>query len=86
MWNPSIFDNEVDDDEQWFDAQPDLIDNESLFDDLGNYRHRVVCHASILNSELEQRIIPTDTLMYKVNERVVKPQAPNCTELIPKFG
>jgi hypothetical protein len=74
MWNPSILDNKIDDDDQWFDAQFDIIDNESLFDEFGNYRHRVVCHASIVDSELDHRIIPTNTLMYEVHEHVVKPE------------
>jgi hypothetical protein len=70
-WNPSILDNELDNDEQWFDTISDLPDNESLFDECGNYRHRDVCHAQIINDDLDNRIIPTSTLMYEVHERVI---------------
>jgi hypothetical protein len=70
-------DNKIDEDEQWYDAQSDLYNNESLFHQFRNYRHRAVCHADIVDTQLENRIIPMETLRYEVQERVVKPQEPN---------
>jgi hypothetical protein len=48
-WNPSVLDNDLDGDEQWFDAQSDMQNDsiDLLFDEFGNYRHRVVCNGNI---------------------------------------
>ena len=47
-WDPSVLDHTITDDEQWYDAVTELEadPNTNLFDELGNYRHRVtVQHA-----------------------------------------
>jgi hypothetical protein len=43
-WNPSVLDNDLDDDENWYDALSDLPDDPTnqLFDQFGNYRHRTI--------------------------------------------
>jgi hypothetical protein len=52
VWEPSILDHDPTEDEQWFDAVADLEADPrtNLFDEFGDYRHRVtVQHASFLN-------------------------------------
>ena len=43
-WDPTVFDHQVDDPEEWFDAVSTLEEDPgtSLFDEFGNCRHRVV--------------------------------------------
>ena len=39
-WDPSIFDHNIDNIEEWFDALPDLCNDptSSLFDEFGDYK------------------------------------------------
>jgi hypothetical protein len=50
-WNPSLYDNDVDDMEQFYDASADVIHHDN-FDQYGEYRHRTVAnHATIPDEE-----------------------------------
>ena len=49
-WDPSQLDHNLNDDEQWFDAISELQDDSlnSLFDEFGNYRKRVLVNESTI--------------------------------------
>jgi hypothetical protein len=60
---------------------------DSLFDEFGNYRQRViVSEAQVTRHDLEDHLLPTDGLYYQAHERQVKHKEPNYEELKPKFG
>ena len=61
-WYLSVLDNDIDDNENWFDVVPDFTDDGSnpLFDLQGNYRHRHVVHHIDINSpHLQDGVLPT---------------------------
>ena len=47
-WDPSVFDNNLDDDDEWFDAVSDLQNDPTtnLFYEFGNYRKRHIVNES----------------------------------------
>ena len=61
-WDPSIFDHEFDDDEEWYDA---VMEQGDLFDNVGDYRHRKGIVAA------EHISAPTDRLQGYVDEGTV---------------
>ena len=61
-WDPAIFDHEVDDDDEWYDA---VMNHGDLFDDVGNYHHRQGVVAA------EHISAPTDSLQSYVDEGTV---------------
>ena len=73
-WNPSVLDNDLDDDENWYDALSDLPDDPTnqLFDQFGNYRHRTIINKHAITPHLlENHLLPTHDLLYEVHERSV---------------
>ena len=95
-WDPSVLDNEIDDNEHWFDAVSDFTDGDSnqLFDLQGNYRHRHVVHRIDINSpHLEDGILPTCPQFFDVydaeitnTERDITPKEPKYSSYIPNFA
>ena len=85
-WDPSVLDNDIDDNENWFDLVSDFTDNisNSLFDLQGNYRHRHVVHHIDINSpHLWDGLLPIcpqvfDAYDAKINdtERKITPTEP----------
>lgn len=70
-WDPSIFDNIIDNDDEWFDALSDLPDNvpEPLFDLQGNYRRRHTVHyVNIDSPELQDGLLPSNPSLYTIHE------------------
>ena len=75
-WNPSILDNTIDDNEEWFDALSDFPNDtpDSLFDLQGNYRHQHVVHYININSiELENGVLPNNPDCIEVYEGDITP-------------
>jgi hypothetical protein len=65
-WDPSIIDNEIDDDETWYDAQTDIPDGSTgaLFDKYGEYRKStVVTHTLLSDYQLDHHKIPIDAMI-----------------------
>jgi hypothetical protein len=86
---PIITDDDIDEDDVWYDAMSDMPDKQadSLFDEFGNYRRRViVSEAQVTRHDLEDHLLPTDGLYYQAHERQVKHKEPNYEKLNPKFG
>jgi hypothetical protein len=81
-WHPSVLDNDLDDDKDWYDALSDLPDDPTnqLFDQFGNYRQRTVVNRHIITpSLLKNHILPTRDFLYQVPERKVQPSTINYT-------
>jgi hypothetical protein len=79
-WNPSILDNDLDDDDDWFEALSEIPDDPTnqLFDQYGNYPKRTIVNQhAITPSILENYILPTHELLYQVHERKVAPVIPD---------
>ena len=77
-WDPSVLDNEIDDDENWFDVVSDFTDANSnqLFDLWGNYRHRHTVHCIDINSpHLEDGILPTCPQLFDVYDAEITKQS-----------
>ena len=52
-WDPSLYDNVVDDIEAFHDPTVDVIDHDNPFDAYGEYRHRTVATHSLVDGEEE---------------------------------
>jgi len=68
-WDPSVLDHAIDDDDQWFDAVSDILDDPTtrLFDEFGDYRASTIVNNLTLDTKfLEDEIITTDTILYQV--------------------
>ncbi len=63
-WDPAVLDHTFEEDEEWFDAVQDLERDpaKELFDEYGNYRHRVVMQA--VHSSDSPTHDPMDALIY----------------------
>ena len=95
-WNPSILDNTIDDNEEWFDALSDFPNDtsDSLFDLQGNYRHRHVVHYININSiELENCVLPNNLDCIEVYEGDITPferetilKEPDYASHVPHFA
>jgi hypothetical protein len=51
-WEPSIYDNIIDNMNEFFDSQEEDIHNDSPYNDVGEYRHRTVATYTI-HAEIE---------------------------------
>ena len=81
-WDPSVLDNQIDDNENWFDAVSDFTDNGStpLFDLQSNYRHRHVVHCIDINSpHLEDGVLPTCPQLLDVYDAKITDTVRNIT-------
>ena len=95
-WDPSVLDNDIDDNESWFDAVSDFTDDGSnqLFDLQGNYRHRhVVHHIDIKSPHLQDGVLPTCPQIFDAydaeitdTERKITPTKPKYSSYIPNFA
>ena len=95
-WDPSVLDNEIDDNENWFDAVSDFPDANSnqLFDLQGNYRHSHAVHRIDINSpHLEDGLLPTCPQLFDVydakitnTEQDITPKEPKYSSCIPNFA
>ena len=73
--NPTILDYSIDDNDAandyWYDAIPDIStrNNGSLFDSTGEYKYRYIINGiDINNYDLENGIIPNDSIFYDAHE------------------
>jgi hypothetical protein len=88
-WCPSVLDNDIDDDDEWYDAVSDLPPDplDKLFDRFGNYQHlTIVNRHSITPTILENHVLPTRDLMYEIHEREIKPATIDYQRLRPYFA
>jgi hypothetical protein len=70
-WDPFVTDNDIDEDDVWYDAMSDMPGKQadSLFDEFGNYRRRViVSEAQVTRHDLDDHLLPTDSLYYQAHE------------------
>ena len=74
-WNPTILDYTIDDNDannnDWYDEISDtsIKHNYTLFDSTGRYNYRHVIHGiDIKIHDLDNRILPNDSLFYDVHE------------------
>ena len=93
-WDPSVLDNEIDDNENWFDAVSDFTDCDlnQLFDLQGNYRHRHAVHCidiNILTLRIEYYLLVHNFDVYDAKitntERDITPKEPKYSSYIPNF-
>ena len=87
-WNPSILDNEIEEDEDWFNAMEDLPDlsPDPFFDDYGDYRHiHVVTEAILSDSIIENSILNDLPSIFQAYEHSVRPRAIDYQQYQYKF-
>ena len=88
-WDPTILDDEQEDDEEWFNAMEEIPEfkPDPLFDEYGDYCHiHLVTEAIMSDSIIENSIItdlPTAFLLY---ESQLKPQTIDYNQYCSKFG
>ena len=88
-WDPRVLDNEMEDNEMWFDAMEDLPQPSAdpLFDEFGDYRHTYnVLEAIMTDSVIKNDVITDLPMAFKVYECKVKPHPIDYESLRPKFG
>ena len=90
-WDPTIFDNEVNDD-QWFDAVSDIqhIPEESLFDEYGEYRYthelEATCAEINKNESLSVNFINSIYEYISINNRKIQNRPVDCDKYRAQFG
>jgi hypothetical protein len=62
-WNPSLYDNVVEDLQEFHDASVDFIDHDNPFDEYGEYRFRTVATHSTIPEEAFLMLSYTLTLV-----------------------
>jgi hypothetical protein len=88
-WHPSVLDNDLEDDEDWYDAISQLPDDPTnqLFDQFGNYRHRTIVNQHVLvPSVLENHVLPSRDFLYQVHERTIQPATIDFASYRPYFA
>src|SRR5688500_13679094 len=88
-WDPSVLYHAIDDDDQWFDAVSDILDNPTtrLLDEFGDYRATTIVNSLTFDKKsLEDEIITTDTILYQVQAQEIKSREPDYEALRPYFG
>ena len=77
-WDPTLFDNELEDDEEWFNTLEDIPDltPDPFFDEFGDYRfvHHVT-EAILSDSIMENSVITDLPSVFHAYEMCVKPRA-----------
>lgn len=85
---PSILDNDLDDNEEWSDAVPDLFDDPSSnhFDEFGDYRGcHLVNHLSA-DTDLDHRVIMAEDIFYAVHAHKNSSRNPYFESMRPYFS
>jgi hypothetical protein len=75
-WHPSVLDNNLDDDEEWYDALSDLPADPTnqLLDQFGNYRQRTIVNRHVITPlVLENHVLLNRDFLDQVHERKVQP-------------
>ena len=95
-WDPSILDNDIDDNKNWFDAVSDFTDKGSnpLFYLQGNFRHQHVKHHIDINSpHLKDGVLPTCPHFFTAYDaeitntaREISPKEPTYSSYTPNFA
>ena len=88
-WDPKSLDDEMEDDELWFDSMKDLptLSADPLFDEFSDYQHtHDVLEAIMADSVIENSVITDLPMAFKVYERQVRARPVNFEALRPKFG
>ena len=77
-WDPAIFDNKLEDEEEWFNALQDIphLSADPFFDEFGDYRHvHHVTKAISCDSVIENSIITDLPCTFHEYETRIKPKA-----------
>ena len=88
-WDPTVLDNDLADDDEWFDAVSDMPEDpvNTPFDQFGDYRHtHIVTEAFLSNSILDNSLIMDLPTLYQAHERRIQPKDPDYEALCPNFG
>ena len=88
-WDPSILDNELDENEEWYNALSDLptLSPDPLFDEFGDYRHiHLVSEAIQSSSVIENSVITDLPSVFEAYEVAVKPRAIDYQKFQSKFA
>ena len=70
-WDPTVLDNDLADDDEWFDAVSDMPEDpvNTPFDQFGDYRHtHIVTEAFLSNSILDNSLIMDLPTLYQAHE------------------
>ena len=91
-WDPKVLDDEMEDDDEWFNAMDDLPDltPDPLFDEFGEYRHTVevsetTVESMMADSILENSVITDIPCMVEICEREVNPRPVDCESFQRNF-
>ena len=88
-WDPSVFDNELEDEEEWFNALEDIppLSPDPFFDEFGDYRHvHHVTEAILSDSVIENSIITDLPSTFHEYETRIKPRAIDFERFRSKFA
>jgi len=88
-WDPSILDNEMEDEEEWFNAMQDLpvLSPDPFFDEFGDYRHVVAVTEALLSDEsIEENVIKDLPDAFQLYEHNIKPCAVDYQRYQSKFA
>ena len=84
-WDPKVFYDEMEDDEEWLNAMDDLPDltPDPLFDKFGEYRHTIevsqtIVESTMANSILENSVFTNIPYMVEIHACEVNPRPANC--------
>ena len=88
-WDPSILDNEMEDNEEWFNAMEDWpeLSPDPYFDDVGDYRHiHTVTEAILSDSIIDNSLLTDLPSIFQTYEHKTKPRAIDYQRYLSKFA